>query len=214
MWVFFFSQSFSLEGLVLKLKLQYSGHLMWRTKSLEKTLILGKTEGKRRRDNRGWAGWVASLTPCSWLWVNSGRQWRTGKSGMLQFMGLQRVGHDWVTEQQPLFIYPFFYLMGIWFMWVFSFFNHWKYCHDICLYMCLLIHMCKHFSCWAVGYKNDQLTLSAKLYMQTADLLFFQHLTCLGFLTFCYWMSYIYKYKLFKLIITDFEKLILFIGYK
>ena len=52
----------SLEGLMLKLKLQYFGHLMRRAESLEKTLMLGKFEGRRRRDNRAWDGWMASLT--------------------------------------------------------------------------------------------------------------------------------------------------------
>ena len=55
---------YSLEGLMLKLKLklQFFGHLMQRTDSLEKTLFLGKIEGRRRRDNRGWDGWMTSLT--------------------------------------------------------------------------------------------------------------------------------------------------------
>ena len=53
---------YSLEGLMLKLKLQHFGHLMWRADSLEKTLMLGKTESRRRRDDRGWDGWMASLT--------------------------------------------------------------------------------------------------------------------------------------------------------
>ena len=92
------SSEYSLEGLVLKLKLQYFGHLMWRTDSLEKTLMLGKIEGSRRRDNRGWDGWMASPTRWTWVWVSSGSWWRTGKSGMLQSMGSQRVGHEWVTE--------------------------------------------------------------------------------------------------------------------
>ena len=57
------SPEYSLEGLMLKLKLQqYFGHLMWRTDSLEKTLTVGKIEGKRRRDNKGWEGWMASPT--------------------------------------------------------------------------------------------------------------------------------------------------------
>ena len=50
----------SLEGLMLELKLQYFGHLMWRTDSLEKTLMLGKIEGRGERDGRGWDGWMAS----------------------------------------------------------------------------------------------------------------------------------------------------------
>ena len=81
------SPEYTLEGLMLKLKLQYFGHLMRRTDSLEKTLMLGKIEGGKdwcwEGDDRGWDGWIASLTP---------------KSGMLQSMGSQRFGHDWVTE--------------------------------------------------------------------------------------------------------------------
>ena len=53
---------YSLEGLMLKLKLQYLGHLMRRADSLEKTLMLGKIEGRRRRDYGGWDGWMASPT--------------------------------------------------------------------------------------------------------------------------------------------------------
>ena len=49
-------------------------------------------------DNRGWDGWMASLTPWTWVWVNSGSWWWTGRPGVLRFMGSQRVGHDWVTE--------------------------------------------------------------------------------------------------------------------
>ena len=89
---------YSLEGLMLKLKLQYFGHLMGRTDSLEKTLMLGKIEG-RRRDNRGWDGWMASLTRWTWVWANSGSWWWVGKPGVLQSMGSQTVGHDWMTEQ-------------------------------------------------------------------------------------------------------------------
>ena len=88
----------SLEGLMLKLKLQYFGHLMERTDSFEKTLMLGKIEGSRRRDHRGWDGWMASLTRRTWVWVSSG-SWRwTGKPGVLQSTGSQRVRHDWATE--------------------------------------------------------------------------------------------------------------------
>ena len=49
-------------------------------------------------DDRGWDGWMASPTPCTWIWVHSGSCWRTGRPGVLQFMGSQRVGHDWATE--------------------------------------------------------------------------------------------------------------------
>ena len=49
-------------------------------------------------DDRGWDGWMASLTPWTWVWVNSGSWWWTGRPGVLHFMGSQRVGHDWATE--------------------------------------------------------------------------------------------------------------------
>ena len=76
----------------MKLKLQYFGHLMW---LIGKDPDSGKDwEGKRRRGWRGWDGWMVSMTQWIWVWANSGRQWKTGKSGMLQFMGSQRVGHD------------------------------------------------------------------------------------------------------------------------
>ena len=154
---------------MLKLKLQYFVHLMRRADSLEKTLLMGKIEGRGEEDERGWDGWMGSLTqltwkwslvrlfvtswtaahqappsmgfsrqeywsglpfpspgdlpdpgieprspalqadaltseppgkPWTWVWANSWRLWSTGKPGMLQSMGLQRVGHNWATEQQ------------------------------------------------------------------------------------------------------------------
>ena len=62
-----------LEGLVLKLKLQSFGHLMWRPNSLEKTLMLGKIEGRRQRGDRWWDAWIASLTHWTWVWASPGR---------------------------------------------------------------------------------------------------------------------------------------------
>ena len=49
-------------------------------------------------DDRGWDGWMASLTGWTWVWVNPGSWWWTGRPGVLRFMGSQRVGHDWATE--------------------------------------------------------------------------------------------------------------------
>ena len=91
------SPDYSLEGLMLKLKFRYFGHLMWRADSLEKTLMLGKIEGRRKR-GRQRMRWLDGITDSmDWVWVNSGRWW-TGRTGVLRFMGSQRVGYDWVTE--------------------------------------------------------------------------------------------------------------------
>ena len=73
-------------------------HLMWRADSLEKTLMLGKTEAGGKGDDRGWDGWMASRTWWAWVWASSRSWWGTGKPGVLQSMGLQRVRHNWVTE--------------------------------------------------------------------------------------------------------------------
>ena len=86
---------YSLEGLVLKL--QYFGHLMWRSGSLEKTLMLWKIEGKRRR---GWQRmtWLNGITDSMDMSVRTLREiWRIGKPDVLQFTGSQRVGHDLTT---------------------------------------------------------------------------------------------------------------------
>ena len=91
------SPEYSLGGLMLKLKLQYFGYLMQRTDSLEKTLMLGKIEGGEG-DDRGRDGWMASPTQWTWVWVNSRSWWWTGRPGMLQSMGSQRVRHDWATK--------------------------------------------------------------------------------------------------------------------
>ena len=85
------------QGLMLKLKLQYFGHLMWRVNSLEKTLVLKRLKAKGEEGDRGWDGLMASLTQWTWVWVDSGSWWWTGRPGVLQFMG-HRVGHDWETE--------------------------------------------------------------------------------------------------------------------
>ena len=88
----------SLEGLMLKLKLQYFDYLMRRVDSLEKTLMLGGIGGWRRR---GWQRmrWLDGITDSmGMIWVNSESLWWTGRPGVLWFMGSQRVGHDWATE--------------------------------------------------------------------------------------------------------------------
>ena len=83
------SPEYSLEGLMLKLKFQSFGHLMRRADSLKKTLLLGKTEGRRRR-GRQRMRWMASPTQWTCVRASSGRWWRTGKSGTLQCMESQK----------------------------------------------------------------------------------------------------------------------------
>ena len=90
----------SLEGLMLKLNLQYFGPLMGWADSLEKTLMLGNIEGRRKREQQRKDSWMVSPTRWTWVSASAGRWWRTQKPGVLMTMGSQRVGHDWATEQQ------------------------------------------------------------------------------------------------------------------
>ena len=89
---------YSLEGLMLKLKLQDFGHLMKRADSLEKTLMLGKSEGRRRRGRQRMKWLDGIIDSMTWVWESFGNWWRTGKPGVMQSMGLQRVRHNWATE--------------------------------------------------------------------------------------------------------------------
>ena len=86
------SPEYSLEGLILKLKLQYFGHLIQRTESFEMTLMVGKLKVGGEGDDRGLDG---TSTQWTWVWINSRSWWWTGRPGMLQSMGSQRVGQDW-----------------------------------------------------------------------------------------------------------------------
>ena len=108
----------SLEGLMLKLKLWYFGHLMRRVDSLDKTLMLG---AGREGDGREWDGWMASSTWWTWIWVNSGIWWWTGRPGVLWFMGSQILGHDWATELNWRVLYEISQAVG-------DFNPHWYSC--------------------------------------------------------------------------------------
>ena len=91
----------SLEGEMLKLKLQYFGHLMRRADSFEKTLMLEKIQGRRQK-GRQRMRWVDGITDSMDMSLsNSGSWWWTAKPGVLQSMGSQRVGHNQVTELPP-----------------------------------------------------------------------------------------------------------------
>ena len=92
----------SLEGLMLKLRLQFFGHLMRRADSFGKILMLGKIEGRRRR---GWqrVRWLDGITDSmTWVWVDFRSWWWTRRPGILQSMGLQSVRHDWATALNSL----------------------------------------------------------------------------------------------------------------
>ena len=92
----------SLEGLMLKLKLQYFGQPDSKNWLTRKDSDAGKDwrqeKKKKLSHNRGWNGWMASPTQWTWIWVCSRSWWWTGRPGMLQSMGSQRVRHNWATE--------------------------------------------------------------------------------------------------------------------
>ena len=94
------SPGYSLEGLMLKLKLLWPNTLATSCEELTHWKRLWCWEGLEAggEGNNRWDSWMASLTRWTWVWVNSVRWWWTGRPGVLQFMGLQRVGHDWATE--------------------------------------------------------------------------------------------------------------------
>ena len=89
---------YSLKGLMLKLKLQYFATWCKELTHLERSWCWERLRAGGEGDDRGWDGWMTSPIQWTWVWVDSRSWWWTGRPGVLQFMELQRVGHDWVTE--------------------------------------------------------------------------------------------------------------------
>ena len=88
----------SLKGLMLRLKLQSLSTWCEESTHWKRPWCWERLKAGGEGDDRGWDGWMASPTQWTWVWVNSGSWWWTGRPGVLQFMGFQRVRHDWVTE--------------------------------------------------------------------------------------------------------------------
>ena len=137
----------SLEGMMLKLKLQYFGHLTQRVDLWKRLWCWEGLEAGGRRDDRGWDGWMASPTWWAWIWVNSGRWWWTGRPGVLQFMGSQRVGHNWATELKVSF------------------------CHVMCHNQRLLRLWCELFSLAHIAMASLTLKEASVLYMLRASMI-------------------------------------------
>ena len=89
----------SLEGLMLKFKLQYFAHLKCEELThWKRSLCCERLSAGGEGDDRGWDGWMASLTQWTWVWVNSRSWWWTGRPGIAVVHGLQRIRHHWATE--------------------------------------------------------------------------------------------------------------------
>ena len=98
----------SLEGLMIKLRLQYFATWYEELTHLKRPWCWERFRAKGEEDNRGWDGWMASPTQWTWVWVNSGSWWWTGRPSVLWSMGSQRVGHDWATKLKCTGLFSFF----------------------------------------------------------------------------------------------------------
>ena len=88
----------SLEGMMLKLKLNSLATWCKELTHLKRPCCWERLRAGGEGDDRGWDGWMASPTQWTWVWLNCGSWWWTGWPGVLWFMGSQRVGHNWATE--------------------------------------------------------------------------------------------------------------------
>ena len=124
-------------------------------------------------DNRGWDGWMVSLTWWTWVWANSGSWWLTGRPGVLQSMGSQRVGHDWVTELSWLLRFskppPAHCCQRFWSRWsCFSFTTtHWGNCSLPPLYRQTRAHGHKRFTRRHTACSQRQLPNSVRCCFNT-----------------------------------------------
>ena len=114
------SAEYSLEGLMLKLKLQYFGHLMWRTESLEKTLMLRKIEGRRRRGRQrmSWLDSVTNLTQWTWVWANPRHWWQDKEAWRAAVLGFAK-SWTWLSNWTDCKIKNGLFLLvfGVLFVW-------------------------------------------------------------------------------------------------
>ena len=110
----------SLEGLMLKLKLQYLATWCEELTHWKRPWCWERLRAGGEGDSRGWDGWMASLTQWTWVWMDSGSWWWTGRPGVLQSMGSQRIGHNWATELK----WTWYFSLGLlWELWVSCWFS-------------------------------------------------------------------------------------------
>ena len=139
---------------MLKLNLQHFGYLVWRADSLEKTRCWERLKAGGEGDGRGQDVWLASLTQWTWIGANSRRWWNTEKPGMLQFMRLQRVGHDWATEWKQMCLTFSFFSFSSCCFWTEYFFPHVFHLHLISLLLVVTLEM---YHAWLACQNNKKL---------------------------------------------------------
>ena len=108
------TSEYSLEGLMLKLKLQYFGTWWEELTHWKRHWCWERLKAGGEGDDRGWGGWMESPTRWTWVWASSGSWWWTGKPGVLESMGSQRVRYDWATELNWYVL--FLYSVPLWFI--------------------------------------------------------------------------------------------------
>ena len=132
------SPEYSLEGLMPKLKFQYLATWCEELTYWKRSWCWERVKAGGEGNNRGWDGWMASLTQWAWVWASSRIWWWTGKTGVLQSTGSQRAGHDWVTELNQIYTIRDIFLLILFLNKQFVYFNElclfnlFLYCGDFC----------------------------------------------------------------------------------